>query len=63
MAGSTIPEKLENLILTHNDRIRIFFKSRPEAKFIEFNIDTDRVDVFKKYFDTKNMTFPHSNKT
>lgn len=61
--GSTIPEKLKNLIVAHNNRIRHFFSQKPEAKFVEFNIDTDKASVFEKYFDIKNCTFPHANKS
>ena len=61
--GITISEKMASLIVNHNEKIRNFFNARPEAKFMEFKLDTDSGESFKKYIDTKNVPFPHSNKS
>lgn len=61
--GITISEKLASLIISHNEKVRIFFKARPYAKFVEFQLGIDNEEIFKKFIDTKNVSFPHSNKS
>lgn len=61
--GITISEKVASLIINHNENIRYFFKARPDAKFMEFQLGIDNEEIFKKFIDTKNVSFPHSNKS
>jgi hypothetical protein len=54
---------LEDWIKQHNARMRSFFESKPEAKFVEMALESFNSTAFEKYFDSKNIPFPHCNKT
>lgn len=53
--------KLLHLIKNHYRDIELFFKSKPNAKFIIFDIDTDDISKLDQYIDIKNKSFPHIN--
>lgn len=52
-----------NFVTQHYENIEKFFESKPEAKFIVYDIVNDTVDKLGKYIDLKGITtFPHENK-
>lgn len=53
--------KLLYLIKTHYQDIELYFKSKPNAKFIIFDIDNDNISKLDQYIDIKNKSFPHIN--
>lgn len=60
--GSTRDEKVINLFKKHYRRIEKFFASKPNAKFISFDINNDPITKLSKYIDIKNIKeFPHEN--
>jgi len=54
---------LIHFILQHFNKIETFFKERPAAKFISYDINLDTIDKLKKYIDIKNIKeMPHENR-
>lgn len=50
------------MINNHYTKVEKFFENK-DAKFIKFDINTDKVSKLNKYIDLKTITrFPHSNK-
>jgi hypothetical protein len=62
-ATMTFLDRYHQFISEHNQRVREFFASRPESKFIEFKIEDGDTSLFKPYFDPGNELFPHSYKS
>lgn len=61
--GNTNDEKLINLYKKHSNDVKDFFKDKPNAKFIFYDIDKDNIQKLSKYINLKNITqFPHINK-
>ncbi len=59
---TTDDEKLLTLIDNHYNNIEDFFKNKPDAKFIIYDIENDDINKLKKYIDIKNITtLPHCN--
>jgi hypothetical protein len=52
----TQEEQFLQFVQTHYQKVEDFFESRPEAKFVSYNIETDRIDKLKPYIDLKNIT-------
>jgi hypothetical protein len=68
MKNKTNDEKILILIENHYNNIETFFKSKPDAKFIIYDIDNDKIEKLNKYIDTRkngiNITkLPHCNIT
>ncbi len=66
--NKTNDEKILTLIDNHYNNIENFFKNKPNAKFIVYDIEKDDITKLNKYIDTRqngiNITkFPHNNKT
>jgi hypothetical protein len=46
----------------HYANIETFFRDRPEARFISYDIENDRIDKLAKYIDIGDVVqFPHKN--
>jgi hypothetical protein len=51
-------------VRNHYSRIQSFFAMHPEAKFITYDIDKDRIEKLSRYIDLNGIkTFPWKNKT
>lgn len=51
-----------NFVNNHYDNVELFFSSVPDAKFISYNLDNDKIDKLKTYIDLKNQNlFPKAN--
>jgi hypothetical protein len=49
---------------SHYNRIRQFFLSKPDAKFIEYHIENDKLDKLAQFIDLKGIqTLPYLNKS
>ena len=56
----TTDEKFIQMVNDHYNNILNYFKDIPDAKFIEYNIDTDTIDKLKPFIDIKDITeLPH----
>lgn len=56
-------EKLLYLFKTHYKNIEVFFSTKPDSKFIIYDIKNDEITKLKKYINIKNIKkFPHENK-
>jgi hypothetical protein len=54
--------KILTMIDNHYNNIEFFFKTKPNAKFIIYDIEKDNITKLNQYIDTKNITkLPHSN--
>lgn len=52
-----------NFVNQHYENVEIFFESKPEAKFIVYDIINDTVEKLGKYIDLRGIkVFPHENK-
>ena len=52
-----------DFVNSHYNRIRQFFLSIPEAKFIEYHIKNDKIDKLAQFIDLKGIKIlPHENK-
>lgn len=62
--GDTNDKKLINLYNNHTKNVEDFFKNKPNAKFIKFDIENDDISKFSKYIDLKDIKkIPHINKS
>lgn len=53
---------LKELIESHNEKIRTFFALRPEANFVEFQIEQGNMSELSQYLkNTEAITFPIAN--
>jgi hypothetical protein len=58
----TTDEDFIKLIETHYSNIELFFSSRPEAKYISYDIENDNIEKLRKYIDLKEINiFPKEN--
>lgn len=64
MDGINNDEKILNLIKTHHNNMNTFFKSKQNVKYIEYDIDLDKITKLKNYINLKNVNeLPHKNIT
>lgn len=56
-------ETFINVLQTHNNNIISFFESKPNAKFIVYDIEKDSMDKLRKYINIPPnvVNFPHKN--
>jgi len=51
-----------NFVINHYNNIENFFKSKPQNKFIIYDIENDNINKLSKYIDIKDIKeFPHEN--
>ncbi len=62
-SSMTTIERYELFISEHNQRVRDFFASKPESKYVEFKIEDGDVNIFKPFFDPRDEKFPHAYKS
>ena len=56
-------ESFINLVIKHYTDIKTFFSKCPNSKFIEFDIENDKLEKLNKYIDLKQIkTLPHVNR-
>lgn len=58
----TTDEDFIKLVETHYANIESFFSTKPEAKFISYDIENDTIEKLEKYIDLKGIkVFPKEN--
>lgn len=58
----TTDEDFIKLVETHYKNIESFFSTKPEAKFITYDIENDTIEKLEKYIDLKGIkVFPKEN--
>ena len=63
IGGEKNSESFINFVKKHNNNIEKFFNSKPQAKFISFDVENDPSEKLSKYINLNGNKFPHSNKT